>query len=105
MLSTLHTNDAPSAIPRLVDIGVQPFLVSSSVRAAMAQRLVRKLCPKCKAPAELTEYELHTLGLEASQMSGATPMKAVGCDACRGKGYKAEWASSRSSSSTTKSAT
>jgi type II secretion system protein E len=88
VLSTLHTNDAPSAIPRLVDIGVQPFLVSSSVRAAMAQRLVRKLCPKCKAPAELTEYELHTLGLEASQMSGATPMKAVGCEACRGKGYK-----------------
>jgi type II secretion system protein E len=88
VLSTLHTNDAPSAIPRLVDIGVQPFLVSSSVRAAMAQRLVRKLCPKCKAPAELTEYELHTLGLEASQMAGATPMKAVGCEACRGKGYK-----------------
>jgi type II secretory ATPase GspE/PulE/Tfp pilus assembly ATPase PilB-like protein len=88
VLSTLHTNDAPSAIPRLVDIGVQPFLVSSSVRAAMAQRLVRKLCPQCKAPAELTEYELHTLGLEASQMAGATPMKAVGCEACRGKGYK-----------------
>jgi type II secretory ATPase GspE/PulE/Tfp pilus assembly ATPase PilB-like protein len=88
VLSTLHTNDAPSAIPRLVDIGVQPFLVSSSVRAAMAQRLVRKLCAKCKAPTELTEYELHTLGLEASQMSGATPMKAVGCEACRGKGYK-----------------
>jgi len=88
VLSTLHTNDAPSAIPRLVDIGVQPFLVSSSVRAAMAQRLVRKLCPKCKAPTELTEYEAHTLGLEASQLSGATPMKAVGCEACRGKGYR-----------------
>ncbi|MDD5201426.1 MAG: GspE/PulE family protein, partial [Terrimicrobiaceae bacterium] len=58
VLSTLHTNDAPSAIPRLVDIGVQPFLVSSALRAAMAQRLVRKLCPKCKAPAELSEYEL-----------------------------------------------
>ncbi len=88
VLSTLHTNDAPSAIPRLIDIGVQPFLVSSSVRATMAQRLVRKLCPKCKAPSELTEYEMQTLGLEASQMSSASIMKAVGCDACRGRGYK-----------------
>ena len=88
VLSTLHTNDAPSAIPRLVDIGVQPFLVSSSVRATMAQRLVRKLCPKCKAPSELTEYEMHTLGLEASQMAGASIMKPVGCENCRGRGYK-----------------
>jgi type II secretory ATPase GspE/PulE/Tfp pilus assembly ATPase PilB-like protein len=88
VLSTLHTNDAPSAIPRLVDIGVQPFLVSSSVRAAIAQRLVRRLCPKCKEPTELSEYELHTLGLEPSQMAGAKPMKPVGCDACRGRGYK-----------------
>jgi len=88
VLSTLHTNDAPSAIPRLVDIGVQPFLVSSSVRAAIAQRLVRRLCPKCKEPTVLTEYELHTLGLEPSQMSGAQPKKPVGCDACRGRGYK-----------------
>ncbi len=88
VLSTLHTNDAPSAVARLVDIGVQPFLVSSSVRAVMAQRLVRKLCPKCKAPTELSEYELHALGLEASQLTGAQPMKSVGCEACRGKGYK-----------------
>jgi type IV pilus assembly protein PilB len=88
VLSTLHTNDAPSAIPRLVDIGVQPFLVSSSIRAAVAQRLVRKLCGKCKAPAELTEYEMHTLGLEASQMANASPMKPVGCEVCRGRGTK-----------------
>jgi type II secretory ATPase GspE/PulE/Tfp pilus assembly ATPase PilB-like protein len=54
----------------------------------MAQRLVRKLCQKCKAPTELSEYEMHALGLEASQLSGATPMKNVGCDACRGKGYR-----------------
>ena len=53
VFSTLHTNDAPSAVARLVDIGVQPFLVASSVRAIMAQRLVRRLCPKCKQPAEL----------------------------------------------------
>lgn len=88
VLSTLHTNDAPSAIPRLVDIGVAPFLVSSSVRAVMAQRLVRQLCPNCKAPTELSEYELKTLGLDPAQLSGATPKKPVGCEKCRGKGYK-----------------
>lgn len=88
VLSTLHTNDAPSAIPRLVDIGVAPFLVSSSVRAVMAQRLVRQLCPACRAPTELSDYEMKTLGLEAAQMAGATPMKPIGCEKCRGKGYK-----------------
>lgn len=88
VLSTLHTNDAPSAIPRLVDIGVAPFLVSSSVRAVMAQRLVRQLCPNCKAPTELSEYEMKTLGLEPGQMAGASAMKPVGCEKCRGKGYK-----------------
>lgn len=88
VLSTLHTNDAPSAIPRLVDIGVAPFLVSSSVRAVMAQRLVRQLCPACRAPTELSEYEMKTLGLELGQMAGASPMKPMGCEKCRGKGYK-----------------
>ncbi len=88
VLSTLHTNDAPAAVARLVDIGVQPFLVSSAVRAIMAQRLVRRLCPKCKEPTELAEYELIALGLEASQLANATPMKSVGCDACRGRGFK-----------------
>src|SRR6201982_3326424 len=58
---TLHTNDAPSAVARLVDIGVQPFLVASSLRAVMAQRLVRRVCPHCKQPAELTESELRAL--------------------------------------------
>jgi type IV pilus assembly protein PilB len=88
VLSTLHTNDAPGAIARLVDIGVQPFLVSSAVRAVMAQRLVRKLCANCKEPAELSEYEMHALGLDAAQVARATPMKAVGCDKCRGKGFR-----------------
>ncbi len=59
VFSTLHTNDAPSAVARLIDIGVQPFLVASSVRAMMAQRLVRRLCNNCKQPGELTETELH----------------------------------------------
>lgn len=88
VLSTLHTNDAPGAIARLVDIGVQPFLVSSAVRAVMAQRLVRKLCTNCKAPGELSEYEMQALGLDAAQVARATPMKAVGCEKCRGKGYR-----------------
>jgi len=88
VLSTLHTNDAPSAIARLVDIGVQPFLVSSAVRAVMAQRLVRKLCANCKAPVELTEYEMRSLGLDAAQLARATPMQAVGCEKCRGRGFR-----------------
>jgi len=88
VLSTLHTNDAPGAIARLVDIGVQPFLVSSAVRAVMAQRLVRKLCSNCKEPGELSEYEMHALGLDAAQVARATPMRAVGCEKCRGKGYR-----------------
>jgi type II secretion system protein E len=88
VLSTLHTNDAPSAIARLVDIGIKPFLVSTSVRAIVAQRLVRRLCPKCKQPTELTEYEMHMLHLDAGQLSEAHIMRPVGCELCRGKGYK-----------------
>jgi len=88
VFSSLHTNDAPSAVARLVDIGVQRFLVSSAVRAIVAQRLVRRLCPKCKAPHELTDAELRGLRLERSQLETATVMKAVGCDACRKLGYK-----------------
>lgn len=88
VFSTLHTNDAPSAVARLVDIGVQPFLVSSAVRAIMAQRLVRKLCQKCKEPYEMTEAEMASLGLDSSQLAEATVMKGVGCDACKHLGYK-----------------
>ncbi len=88
VLSTLHTNDAPGAIARLVDIGIKPFLVSSSVRAALAQRLVRRLCPSCKQPAELSEYEARSLRIDVNQLAEATPMKPHGCEACRGKGFK-----------------
>jgi len=88
VFSTLHTNDAPSAVARLVDIGVQPFLVASSVRAIMAQRLVRRLCPKCRQPAELNETELRALRLEPSQLSEAQVMKPVGCEQCRKTGFK-----------------
>jgi len=88
VFSTLHTNDAPSAVARLVDIGVQPFLVASSVRAIMAQRLVRRLCANCKQPGELSETELRALNLEPGQLAGAQVMKPVGCEECRQTGYK-----------------
>jgi len=88
VLATLHTNDAPSAVARLVDIGVQPFLVASSVRAIMAQRLVRRLCPNCKRAGELRETELRALNLESSQLSETQVMTPVGCEQCRNAGYK-----------------
>jgi type IV pilus assembly protein PilB len=88
VFSTLHTNDAPSAVARLVDIGVPPFLVASSVRAIMAQRLVRRLCPNCKAPGELTDTELRALRIEPGQLGGTQIMRPVGCEQCRRTGYK-----------------
>ena len=88
VFSTLHTNDAPSAVARLVDIGVQPFLVASSVRAIMAQRLVRRLCANCKQPGELGETELRALNLEPGQLADAQVMRPVGCEECRQTGYK-----------------
>ena len=88
VFSTLHTNDAPAAVARLIDIGVQPFLVASSVRAIMAQRLVRRLCLNCKQPGELSETELRALRIEPGQLGEAQVMKAVGCEQCRQIGYK-----------------
>ena len=88
VFSTLHTNDAPSAVARLADIGVKPFLIASAVRGVLAQRLVRKLCPICKSPSELTEKEMRALSLDASRMTDATIYGPVGCDKCRGGGFK-----------------
>lgn len=88
VFSTLHTNDAPSAVARLSDIGVKPFLIASAVRAVLAQRLVRKLCPICKAPAELTDKELRALSLDPSRIVDAEIHGPVGCDRCRGQGFK-----------------
>jgi len=88
VFSTLHTNDAPSAVARLVDIGVQPFLVASSVRAIMAQRLVRRLCGHCKKQGELSETERRALNLDPGQLTEAQVMKPVGCEECRQTGYK-----------------
>ena len=88
VFSTLHTNDAPSAVARLADIGVKPFLIASAVRAVLAQRLVRKLCPICKGPAELTEKEMRALSLDAARVADATIFSPVGCEKCRGNGYR-----------------
>ena len=88
VFSTLHTNDAPSAVARLTDIGVKPFLTASAVRAIEAQRLVRKLCPDCKQPGSLSTHELRALGLEAGQLAEATINTAVGCSKCRQRGFR-----------------
>jgi type IV pilus assembly protein PilB len=88
VFSTLHTNDAPSAVTRLVDIGVKQFLVASSVRAILAQRLVRRICSNCSESYEPTEIEMRALNLKPEQLEGASFRKGRGCDKCRGTGYK-----------------
>jgi len=88
VFSTLHTNDAPGAVTRLIDIGVKPFLVASSVRALMAQRLVRKVCKKCTAPYQPSESELESLGLDPGKVSGATFMRGKGCNDCNKTSYR-----------------
>jgi type IV pilus assembly protein PilB len=88
VFSTLHTNDAPSAVTRLIDIGVKPFLVASSTRALMAQRLVRKVCRQCAAPYTPSDAEMRALGLEASGVQGATFMRGKGCANCSNNGYR-----------------
>ncbi|MFL5329646.1 MAG: GspE/PulE family protein [Gemmataceae bacterium] len=88
VFSTLHTNDAPSAITRLGDIGVQPFLIASSVIAIMAQRLVRLVCPKCKESYMPPESELLAARITAEQLKTATFTKGKGCKHCNGTGYR-----------------
>ncbi len=88
VFSTLHTNDAPSAITRLVDIGIQPFLVASSVLAIMAQRLVRKVCPKCKVRYEPPAHILNGLGLRPEIAKKANFMRGKGCSNCNKKGFR-----------------
>ena len=88
VFSTLHTNDAPGAVARLVDIGVKPFLVASSTRCLMAQRLVRKICKKCIAPYVPTDPEMRALGITPEMLKGATLMKGAGCNDCNGTGNR-----------------
>jgi type IV pilus assembly protein PilB len=88
VFSTLHTNDAPSAVTRMVDIGVPPFLVASSVIAIMAQRLVRVICPKCKEPDMPPEAELEAAGITPEMAEKATFMRGRGCTHCHHTGYR-----------------
>jgi len=88
VFSTLHTNDAPSAITRLVDIGVQPFLVASSVIAILGQRLVRRVCPKCAEPDQPAAAEIKAAGITPEQLKTATFMKGRGCSHCNHGGYR-----------------
>jgi general secretion pathway protein E/type IV pilus assembly protein PilB len=88
VFSTLHTNDAPSAVTRLTDMGVKPFLVASSVKAVMAQRLVRRICKNCPEPYQAEEAEIKALGLSDDFLHTAKLMKGRGCAQCGDKGYK-----------------
>ncbi|RKZ07388.1 type II secretion system protein GspE [Candidatus Fermentibacteria bacterium] len=88
VFSTIHTNDAPSTVNRLIDIGIKPFLVASAVRTIMAQRLVRTICKYCKQPHEYSDDEYRAAGVDTSEMVGITTYKGKGCSKCSGSGYK-----------------
>ncbi|NBX30122.1 type II/IV secretion system protein, partial [bacterium] len=88
VFSTLHTNDAPGAVTRMIDMGVPAYLVASSVIAVLAQRLVRVNCPKCKQPYQPLESQIESAGITAEMLKGATFMKGRGCANCQKSGYK-----------------
>ncbi|MBM4012760.1 MAG: type II/IV secretion system protein [Planctomycetes bacterium] len=88
VFSTLHTNDAPSAVTRMIDMGVPAYLVASSVIAVLAQRLVRVNCPKCKQPFQPLDSQIETAGITPEMLQGATFMKGRGCANCQKSGYK-----------------
>ena len=88
VFSTLHTNDAPSAVTRLIDMGIPGYLVSSSVVAIMAQRLVRVICPKCRQPHQPRESEIAAAGIPPEMAANATFMKGKGCGHCQKKGFR-----------------
>jgi type IV pilus assembly protein PilB len=88
VFSTLHTNDAPGAITRMIDMGVPAYLVASSVIAVLAQRLVRVNCPKCKQPFQPLDTQLELAGVTPDMLKGATFMKGRGCAHCQKSGYK-----------------
>jgi general secretion pathway protein E/type IV pilus assembly protein PilB len=88
VFSTLHTNDAPAAVSRLIDIGAKPFLVAAALRASLAQRLVRRICPHCRRAYAPSVRELHALNLSPAQLAGADFAHGAGCAACHGTGYR-----------------
>jgi type IV pilus assembly protein PilB len=88
VLSTLHTNDAPSAVTRLLNMGIEPFLVASSIVVILAQRLLRRICAHCKAPATVPAHALVDIGLNSEETTSVSCYKGHGCDVCHGTGYK-----------------
>jgi type IV pilus assembly protein PilB len=88
VLSTLHTNDAPSTITRMIDMGIEAFNVASAVNLVVAQRLIRRICKECKAEHQYTDPELAALGTDLERLRQLTFMKGTGCDRCSGTGYK-----------------
>ena len=87
VFSTLHTNDAASAVTRLLDLGIEPYLVASSVIGVVAQRLVRRVCPKCITSAPVSTEQLRRLGLDDGRLAGRPLYRGRGCEACRQTGY------------------
>jgi type IV pilus assembly protein PilB len=88
VLSTLHTNDAPSAVTRLLNMGIEPFLVASSVILIVAQRLLRRVCGQCKAPVAVPSHALVEVGLSEVEAASITCYEGHGCETCSGTGYK-----------------
>src|SRR5206468_248436 len=88
VLSTLHTNDAPSAIGRLIDMGIEPFLVASSVNLVLAQRLVRRPCASCRERVQIHEETLHELGIPVAEADQYQFMEGKGCVECNNTGYR-----------------
>ena len=88
MLSTLHTNDAPSTVSRLLNMGVEPFLVTASVNLVLAQRLARRICKDCAEPVETNPEALTRLGMSEEQVRTATVYRGRGCGTCSETGYK-----------------
>jgi type II secretory ATPase GspE/PulE/Tfp pilus assembly ATPase PilB-like protein len=87
VFSTLHTNDAAGAVTRLVDMGIEPYLVASSVEGLVAQRLVRRLCPTCRRPRDIDRTYLESIGFPLERLNEGTVYEAVGCEECRGTGF------------------
>ncbi|MBC7385940.1 MAG: type IV-A pilus assembly ATPase PilB [Cryobacterium sp.] len=88
VLSTLHTNDAPSSITRLMNMGVEPFLVTSSVNTIVAQRLLRRVCQKCKQPVKMSKEEIAKIGFSSLELASLNLLKGSGCTVCNNSGYK-----------------
>jgi type IV pilus assembly protein PilB len=88
VFTTLHTNDAPSSIARLLDLGVEPFLLTATIEGVVAQRLIRKICERCKTPYEPTESQLSELGLTLDDVKGKKFFYGTGCDKCNNTGYR-----------------